>query len=220
MKSILMSIQPRKCHNITIGRQTIIVNKTKPKLTTPFKCYIYQTKSKDKAIYKQYKVNDIRSGKVIGEFVCDLVLKFTQSFFDEQEPRDTEEISFYLDQFQVSYKELCSYVGLKDFYGWHISNLKIYDKPKELSEFTTALTLKAIRCKHIEKRYKTYNGKPYMKCNLQNCVCEFRRLCTQTDCDGYEMLKEPTPLTRPPQTWCYVENLTDTNVGNITKGEL
>ena len=32
-------------------------------------------------------------------------------------------------------QELKDYLGYKNGYGWHISNLKIYDKPKELSEF-------------------------------------------------------------------------------------
>ena len=66
MKSVLISIQPKWVEKIASGEKTIEVRKTRPKLETPFKCYIYQTKSKDNSIYKQYKINDIRSGKVIG----------------------------------------------------------------------------------------------------------------------------------------------------------
>ena len=38
---------------------------------------------------------------------------------------------------RVSYKELKKYIGLgvKTFYGWHISDLAIYDEPKKLWEF-------------------------------------------------------------------------------------
>ena len=113
-----------------------------------------------------------------------------------------------LKEMCLSAQEVFDYIGIgKHLFGWHISDLKIYDKPKELSEFKNALSLKDIRCKYIEKRHKTYNGKPYMKCTSQNCVCEFRRLGSQTDCDAYAMLKEQKPIERPPQSWCYVEDL-------------
>lgn len=38
---------------------------------------------------------------------------------------------------RVSYKELKKYIGygFNTFYGWHITDLKIYDKPKYLGEF-------------------------------------------------------------------------------------
>lgn len=127
MKSVLISIQPKNCHYITIGRQTIIVNKTKPKLTAPFKCYIYQTKSKDNAIYKQYKVNDIRSGKVIGEFICDRIDKYSAN-----------RLGWYkypIEETCLWNNEIAYYGKGKSLYGWYISNLVIYDKPKELSEF-------------------------------------------------------------------------------------
>ena len=39
----------------------------------------------------------------------------------------------------VSIEELRKYLGqgIHDFYAWHISDLVIYDKPKELSEFSS-----------------------------------------------------------------------------------
>ena len=46
MKSILISIQPKWCELIASGKKTIEVRKTRPKLETPFKCYIYETKGK------------------------------------------------------------------------------------------------------------------------------------------------------------------------------
>lgn len=105
----------------------------------------------------------------------------------------------------LSFNDMKAYLGNKKGYDWHISDLKIYGKPKELSEFANALSNRDIRCKHIEKR-QTVNGRQYMKCTLQNCICEFRRLGWQTDCIGYEMLKERKPITRAPQSWCYVES--------------
>ena len=41
MKSVFLSIQPKWCELIESGRKTIEVRKTKPKIETPFKCYIY-----------------------------------------------------------------------------------------------------------------------------------------------------------------------------------
>lgn len=46
MKSVLISIKPKWCELIANGKKAIEVRKTKPKLDTPFKCYIYYTKNK------------------------------------------------------------------------------------------------------------------------------------------------------------------------------
>ena len=47
-RAVLISIQPKWCELIASGRETIVVRKTKPKIPTPFKCYIYCTKPKSK----------------------------------------------------------------------------------------------------------------------------------------------------------------------------
>lgn len=88
-KAVLISIQPKWCEMIASGKKTIEVRKTKPKIPTPFKCYIYCTKPKSKndlgicledgKVGLVYQCNydaaerydmQILSGKVIGEFVC------------------------------------------------------------------------------------------------------------------------------------------------------
>ena len=48
MKSLLISINPKWCELIASGKKTVEVRKTKPKLETPFKVYIYETKGKRK----------------------------------------------------------------------------------------------------------------------------------------------------------------------------
>ena len=73
--------------------------------------------------------------------------------------------------------EIAGYGKGKMLYGWHITDLKIYDKPKELSEFKTG-------CKGCKER-DTYHCKFY--------------------CYGER------PITRPPQSWCYVEELENAN---------
>lgn len=55
MKEVLISIQPKWCELIANGTKTVEVRKTKPKLNTPFKCYIYCTKEKQQ--YLQSRSN-------------------------------------------------------------------------------------------------------------------------------------------------------------------
>lgn len=42
-KAVLISIRPKWCEKIISGEKTIDVRKTRPKMNTPFKCYIYCT---------------------------------------------------------------------------------------------------------------------------------------------------------------------------------
>lgn len=41
MIAVLISIRPKWCEKIISGEKTIEVRKTRPKMDTPFKCYIY-----------------------------------------------------------------------------------------------------------------------------------------------------------------------------------
>ena len=133
MKSVMISIHPKWCELIANGKKTIEVRKTRPNCNLPFKCFIYETKDSG------------GSGKVIGEFICDKydlfgdmdsvgVGYFINGHFHYV---DTfEAAGFILSKSQLSRRDLILYrKGHKNIYGWHISNLKIYDKPKELSDF-------------------------------------------------------------------------------------
>lgn len=186
MKSVLISIQPKWCELIASGEKTVEVRKTKPKLDTPFKVYIYCTKDNTfaektlrgfdddgKAIY--YKAN---KGKVIGEFVCDRIVQFENSIYDEA----------FIETRQrscVPMGELLVYIGVKDYgYGWHISDLVIYDKPKELSEFYHYCGDNP-KCDGCEAHY------------YSNTECGKEDYC----CSPIEGCK---PLKRPFQSWGYV----------------
>ncbi len=201
MKSVMISIQPKWVEKIISGEQTIIVRKNRPKLETPFKCYIYQTKSKDNAIYKQYKVDDIRSGKVIGEFVCDRIMWIPA---DGDNPELTDLGNDILEPACISYDELCNYGNGKTLYGWHISDLKIYDKPKMLDEFSGQ------KCKHAcYQGGEWYNGwfcgqeENYEDCKYFDCP-----KCSGENNDyedfAYCLGKGLKPIKRPPQSWGYV----------------
>lgn len=201
MKSVLIPTRPKWCEKICheIGKdengkpiyeKRIEVRKGKPS-EVPFKAYIYCTSSNvhdcilvDKSglsltyaiNYKTAIVNggEIGNGKVIGEFVCDKVDEYTFSHYEaEYRVTHVEQEAMCLNQ-----PELIRYGKGKTLYGWHISDLKIYDKPKELSEFSRPCSYKGICFSY--KRFKA-NGSSYDICNAE--------------------------ITRPPQSWCYVEEL-------------
>ncbi len=188
MKSVMISIKPKWCKLIASGEKTIEVRKTKPSIDTPFKCYIYETKGKRQRFSSVGYKHEGKS-RIIGEFVCDKVYQYSTGNIGGVDISDKEmtegscltkdELSSY--EYSAQAKDFCVY--LMGLYGWHISDLVIYNKPRELSEFYT----------------KCDNG-------CENCDCwksirvnseEFDMDCS-SDIYGYK------PLTRPPQSWCYV----------------
>lgn len=192
MKAILMSIRPEWCAKIESGVKTIEVRKTRPKIETPFKCYIYCT-------FPQKPVYDIwinrgtenrflGNGKVIGEFVCDMIEDFQiKGALGVRFKRFTA-----LYETCLKVKEMRDYAGNSPIlYGWHISELKIYDKPKDLGENGAF----KFPCLRGGEDFDTH----------RKCVgCKYARLWTGTReiyCDRW--------VIRAPQSWCYVEELED-----------
>lgn len=184
MKSVLISIRPKWCELIASGEKTIEVRKTCPKIETPFRCYIYCTQSgkyKNGKSVKNIWLNRgtdkrfIGNGKVIGEFVCDCITPLYNVCTDEWRllRGGLHEIEKQLVGMAcLTEEELREYANGKYCYAWHISDLKIYDKPKELNEF----------CCH-DNTYDNAFGW------------------------AFEDRAKSAPLTRPPQSWCYVEEL-------------
>lgn len=199
MKSILQSIKPQYCELIASGKKTIEVRKTRPKLDVPFKVYIYCTK--DKLLTKSHNNGNIYSSenkyksalekagnltlssKVIGEYVCDRIEAFSPS----RAPYETD--STITKASCLSIVELIKYSNMdKPLYGWHISNLKIYDKPKELSELYHYCGDNP-KCKNC----------PYLYVESNEDIGTYEQCCSNNE--GCK------PLTYPPQSWCYVEEL-------------
>ena len=168
MKSVLISIQRPHTDNIKALIKKIEIRKNKPNQETPFPCFIYETKTKGGC------------GKVIGEFICNKVEVFSVGSLRCD---DIEKLAC------LSYTEMINYFykpeeldgnTAKFGYGWHISNLKIYDKPKELREFKRwNRTEENAPCAHTKWLYPD---------------CKDCKACN---------------LTRPPQSWCYVEEVTE-----------
>lgn len=72
-RAVLISIRPKWCEKIADGEKTIEVRKTRPKLETPFRCYIYRTKGTVPHIINGKWVKIAVGGTVVGEFVCDKI---------------------------------------------------------------------------------------------------------------------------------------------------
>lgn len=158
MKSVLISIKPKYCELIANGKKTVEVRKTKPRIGAPFKCYIYCAKAKNVDDYLWTgNINDVgifakaSNGKVIGEFVCDEIKEFDEDFDTwarSVAPPESQIDSMGWNKFiDIIHNQAClTDEELDDYFPdeikaslWHISDLVICCKPKELSEFKRAV---------------------------------------------------------------------------------
>lgn len=201
-KAVLISIQPKWCGLIAAGKKVLEIRKTRPRLDTQFKVYIYCTKGSGKNTFnvpvsyeqlvRHYEEtgsmeclnSPIGNGKVIGEFICDecaLLSKAHYSYVEKYACVTIEALHTYMGLEagrELSYDDGC--------WGWHISGLKIYEKPKTLSEF---------------------HYPPETFCEKELCG----------GCPRYEMPSEygdvmfdcewKRPVLRAAQSWCYVEEV-------------
>ena len=134
-KAVLISIRPKWVEKIASGDKTIEVRKTRPKMDTPFKCYIYCTQGDDKRRLRG------SWGRVIGEFTCDRIYELETkvrggSYYVKGE--DWLTACEVAQQSCLTLKDMHGYLHAQKGYGWHITNLRIYDAPRELNEFRRA----------------------------------------------------------------------------------
>ena len=179
MKSVLISIHPKWCEKILSGEKTIEVRKTAPK-EVPFKVYIYETKAATETPWADEDGHLVFKGrgKVIGEFICDSVTKYPYELI-----ADGSHLMPYgdLEKTCLDGWKLYDYLRGKDGYGWHISGLKFYDKPKRLSEFYAKCTVSDKKCRLCENCYNREN--PYGR--------------------DYAVKK----IARPPQNYMFIDDL-------------
>lgn len=155
VKAVLISIRPEWVKKILDGEKTLEVRKTRPKLEAPFKVYIYCT-----AGNLSYEVNNgmmcnISGGKlVVGEFIADTFVTDRTLGHDE----------LFNSAACMEKTDMEKYSAGKTLYGWHISSLKVYDKPLNIAAFR----------------------KPELPTGLRYVE---------------------DAIKRPPQSWCYVEEL-------------
>ena len=219
MQAIMISIRPQWVEKILNGEKTIEIRTTMPKCKLPCKVYIYCTKQKRKSEFltksekfgwimgiestfcnraKEYDAN----GKVIAEFTLKDIEKYELELWDDntyesigkvyydietgervvdvfESDEDIEKTTFAKES-NLTLPQLRKYLGtgIHACYAWQIDDLVVYDKPKELSEFYSLK--KCDSCK---------------KSGYESAACMYDEDC-----------KIPIQITKPPQSWCYVEN--------------
>ena len=181
--AVLFSIKPKHCENIIIGIKKVEVRKKIPKISVPFPAYIYETKGR-KIITPTGEVLHEGRGKVIGEFVCKRIDKIGKRGIDNNFDycylslnkfgNDDVEIEITdIKKSCISKDDLNKYgADVPHLYALHISDLVIYEEPKDLSEFSC----------HDSSYDNSFGG-------------------------YFEDRDKSVPITRPPQSWCYVEKL-------------
>lgn len=198
-KAVMLSIRPKWCEKIASGEKTIEVRKTRPKLHTPFKCYIYCTIggqdlnipiSQERLMRDYLETGSMKSlncplgnGKVVGEFICDQIYELETkarggSYYAKNEDQSTT--NFIAQQSCLTLKDMHDYLHAQRGYGWHITDLRIYDAPRELSEFLLACP-NSWYCESCAMYWEN------------NGTC------------GNESLQ----IKHAPQSWCYVEAMAD-----------
>lgn len=167
MKAIMISIRPQHVVNILNGLKTLEIRKRFPKDYVGW-VYIYVTHgrqlldlrkedTKDNYRLTISKSNNVRwsyppllNGKVVARFWCDKVEEITPSTTD----------NFTKDSC-LTIQELENYLWSNILFGYaiHITNLEIFDKPKEINEFRIDITNKVKWAKDQTK-----------------LICKYRRL--------------------------------------------
>ena len=192
MKAILMSIQPYwgfliiakergwDLEKYGLHEKTVEVRKgvpTSPDWDKKVALYFSKDKKSLARIPEEYRGEVAKlCGTVVCEFVCDEVRQF-----EVQSPSYWYMMNkAILEQACLTKEELHDYIGAGNLaYGLHISDLKIYDKPKELSEFATLKKCNSCKVSGYE-----------------SSACQYDEKCVV-----------PSILTRPPQSWQFVEEL-------------
>lgn len=192
-KSVILSIHPFFCEKIEVGEKLLEIRKNKPNIEPPFNCYIYETK----AINHKKIIVDLDGelpttyargrGKVIGDFICDRIEYLDMDsigvgFWENGEFIYLKDIGWNAC---LTRNEFIEYSQGKKLYGWHISELKIYDKPKKLNDFYNIC----------------YSGCD--KCEFRSWDYSYAGECKEIVCT----VRNKKPLARPPQSWCYVEGV-------------
>ena len=202
-KAVLISIQPDWCKKILSGEKTVEVRKTRPKLETPFKVYIYCTKTAEGWL-RTIPVQGWQrlDGFVIGEFTCYKIDTIQRMGIDNNfdycylslNEFGNDDIAIEIRDIKKSCipkSELNSYAkSAPELFAWHISDLMVYDTPRDLDEFS---------------RFGFFGM------GRSNCVCGNWR------CENYEpsyhYMIPPTckiegcSIYRSPQSWCYVQEM-------------
>lgn len=209
MKSVLLSVQPKWvdkiCHEIgersgkPIYEKEDEVRKTRPNAPVPFKVYIYESRRRKKVVAEFIcdRIDEYESEFVPDDECRECISRIDRSDYwdcdtataeviwdnENENPLLQYSITNFAKQSCIQYNELKKYIGIgiNTFYVWHISDLKIYDKPKKLSEFNRPCDGNCQECKYALWQTHTF-------------ISESKIVgCTQK--------------VTAPQSWCYVKEV-------------
>ena len=201
MKAILISIRPQWCSKIFMGEKTVEVRKTVPNLEPPFKCYVYctmgdtlrfdghRTKACKEKFWVGKALNDfspgryVGNGHVIGSFICNEIEDYSKWEHDYSSLLRHINISAATND---NYEFLNNYLhGENKGFGWHITEPKLFDKPKKLYKFHGICKknkqIPDMSCKGCKYAYIIIPGT-----GKRNIYCD-------------------TIIETPPQSWMYCE---------------
>lgn len=234
MKSVLASIKPKYCELIASGKKKVEVRKTKPKIETPFKVYIYCTESKSQNLMicnvkecyfddwghletflvnqRDYKTcfneENRANGKVIGEFICDYI--------------NTYEIEGYnsLENVLQSIKRVEGEEDIDEddiLYYFETSNEMEDANDCDLCK-NSCLSFDEIGkyvCGNKEFGFYTFYGwhisklviyeKPHYITNILKKPCVVDPCVNRGFCAGGTAICHECKIKSAPQSWCYVE---------------
>lgn len=187
--AILISIKPQYVCKILNKEKILEIRKSIPKCDLPCKVYIYCTKGKHNEWLRKFPFSiketyyqlcddnfNCLSGKVVAEFTLNKYDIIEKDLNDWLPKNKYETIEQQLKDSCLTEKELWKYGKGKTLYAWHIDDLIIYDKPKELNDFT-----KVLDCKYCIDYNRMDSG----------FICP--------DCINANRLK------RPPQSYMFIE---------------
>lgn len=186
MKSILISIKPEEVKKILNGEMVIETRNTAPKCELPCKVYIYCTNG--------YILYDIRNGnypEVERKCTLDYTRKSNKYLSGTPPMLNRKVVAYFI------LNKIEKYIfENKVRYVWYIEGLKIYDNPKELSEFRKDLDCDDYPC-----------NKGGKNSDCEYCYYDYSEGCQacRIDFDGehciYKIIK------RPPANYIFVESL-------------
>ena len=195
MRKVLASLKPYYYYLVGEGIKKIEVRKDMPKASDWDNEVLFYMSKDEKSfakIPKEFQEKYRKHfGKVGMQFICNKVDEYNfhnglTEFNSMGLPsRIYGSYLIFADDYKsmcLSYDEVKNYGKGKTLYGWHISDLKIYDRSRELSDFY----------RECKKPCKPNKGK---------ILCITTKSLKMNGCNG------KIPLTRAPQSWQYIEDL-------------
>lgn len=119
--AVLVSIHGEYTGKIFAGMKSLEIRKNAPKITPPFKCYVYET-----------------GNGVVGEFTCPAIEQISPIVWTNGRPPMYPIEDEFLNNCCLSYQELADYMRGRTIHAWKILAPVKYDKPKKVTDFALA----------------------------------------------------------------------------------